>query len=218
MNNDFYKVLFNISDTSDVKTGGFITKDGRIIFIGGPSSGGGSAASAFDNSFINSPVYETLDALRDNFDFVIFGSTAARMLAGEDFGRLPNDIDVLDLQQNTEKIAERFEVYQDPRGAANRFGVLDKQTGVEIDALSSGIEISGFRTPTINDVAGNPNFIELGGFKVIKPAILAEQLYYRGNYDDLEGLIRGANLPQDFIPSRWYQLVWSDAQGGKSND
>jgi len=37
-----YDVLFRV-DEEDTKAGSFITKDGRVIFIGGPGSGGGSA-------------------------------------------------------------------------------------------------------------------------------------------------------------------------------
>jgi len=40
---DLYDTLFNL--LIDKKAGRFITKDGRVIFIGGPGSGGGSATS-----------------------------------------------------------------------------------------------------------------------------------------------------------------------------
>jgi len=42
---DFYATLFNLKATAD-KAASFITKDGRVIFIGGPSAGGGTAGGA----------------------------------------------------------------------------------------------------------------------------------------------------------------------------
>lgn len=37
---DFYNILFSIKE-EDKKTGKFITTEGRVVFVGGPSSGGG---------------------------------------------------------------------------------------------------------------------------------------------------------------------------------
>ena len=88
-----YDVMFRV-DEEDTKAGSFITKDGRVIFVGGPGSGGGSGSDRASSSG-GVPVYEVevtqdsniYDIVSDAVDSVPFGKTAKLTLIAKETGR-----------------------------------------------------------------------------------------------------------------------------------
>lgn len=186
---------------------------GRPGIRGGslPGKGGGSV----DAEFASSPVGETLAALSKDYDFVVMGSAALRLHLGEDMGRLPHDLDVVDLSQKRANIdSDRWIDLSDPR-QIHRTEMGDAKTGATIQHYDSGQvmdTIKGIRAPNPH-VTGVEN---IGGYKVLPLKTVIElklQALRDVDEQDVENAILALDLPKDYIDHWAYKAAWDMAHG-----
>ena len=76
-----YDVLFRV-DEEDTKAGSFITKDGRVIFVGGLGSGGGSSGGGSSGGVAVSEVFSGTSADLTDADIVSMKTTAGLIKKG----------------------------------------------------------------------------------------------------------------------------------------
>lgn len=168
----------------------------------------GGSSSSFLSSFIG----KSLQNLSKNFEFILVGSAAVKMLA--DNARMPNDIDVLDITPKSKNSFNDYETDKDPRDPSSQFDMYDVKNNVSIQTFSSGMVVrkglTEVKMPSAYSVSGEPNFKEVNGIKVLKEKPLLEQLYSKGAYDDMKSLIKGAKLPPDFIDTKWYRMIYEE--------
>ena len=193
--------------------------------VGGSGGHGSSGAiggipSHLDARFAESDVGKTLMALSDDFDFVLFGSAAARIYAGDSMGSLPHDIDVIGLSQNTETISDRWYVTRHSDDPTAIYNIIDTETGIQVQTFESGRSVgkqseSGyraeFRIPALFDVAGKPEYVDVDGVKVMKPEPLLESMNSSMS-PHIGSVIKGLSLPRDYIDVYWYRAEWDDVQ------
>ena len=201
---------------------------GTYIQKGGPGSGhhghkgrkgkrGGSAPSGvgLDAKFEKSPVGQTLDALNNDYDFVVMGSAALRLHLGEDMDRLPKDLDVLDLRQKRANIDEsRWVNLSDPR-MPSATELQDMRTGVVVQHYESGQimdTVRGIRAPrSYGDAEKIGKFDVLSLKKVLEVKALAGR---ERDDEDVMNAILAKNLPRDYLgKNRDYWVLWELAHG-----
>ena len=198
----------------------------EIAVMGGPGSGhhghGGRPGSVGGSApgFISSPIGMSLQALSNDYDFVLFGSAAVALHTNSG---TPGDIDVLDFTQKVKFVSERWNVLRDPRSKGETYNITDQETGVQIQTFHSNTLISKplngftttFRTPATHDMTGKPLYESKLGINVLKPKPLLNHLYEKASYDDIQTMIKKLNLPREFIDKKWYKMEYDEVSSGR---
>ena len=173
-----------------------------------------SKGARLDREFATSPVGKTILALNKDYDFVLMGSAAMRLHLGEDLGRIPKDVDVLDLRQKREDTEGRWVDLSDPR-SLSRTEMQDRITGTTVQHYESGQimdTVRGIRAPT-----SYQNTETIAGVKVLRLKSLIDlksQTDRPQDEQDVIAAIKVKNLPRDYLGKHiGYWVLWEEAHG-----